>query len=88
LNAAISLFDQTFRVTLVLALPIIAVVGCTGVLVGLVQTLVQVQDQNVAFGPKVLALAALLAVAGIAGFDLLDSLLQTAVQSLPALARG
>ena len=88
MNAALALFDQAFRVTLLLALPIIGVVGAVGVVMGLLQTIVQIQDQNVAFGPKVAALAVLLSVGGMAGLRLLELLLQSVVQLLPLLARG
>lgn len=88
MNAAITLFDQAFRVTLMLTIPVIAVVGCAGICMGLLQTLVQVQDQNVSFGPKIAALALLTSLAGMTALTLLQSLFQSVVNMLPLLARS
>ena len=81
-------FDQAFRVALLLALPIILTVGGVGIVMGLLQTVVQIQDQNVSFAPKVLALALLIATAGTTALAALQALLQTVTQVLPTLGRG
>ncbi|MDQ6781432.1 MAG: flagellar biosynthetic protein FliQ [Candidatus Eremiobacteraeota bacterium] len=85
MNVAIELLQQSFAATLVLVLPMLALVGGAGVLVGVLQTLFQVQDQNVAFIPKVVLLAGLLWVAGPMALASLVLLLQTAARAFPAV---
>ena len=83
-----ALFDQAFRVTLLLSLPVILMVGGIGIAMGLLQTILQIQDQNVSFAPKILALSLLIAVAGMTGLEALQTLLQTVMQLAPVLARA
>jgi len=83
----LALFVEALRTAAVLALPIVTVVALIGVLVGVAQTLVQVQDQNVAFAPKLAAVAALAAAAGPAAFAMLEALLVQAVATAARIAR-
>jgi flagellar biosynthesis protein FliQ len=81
------LYAQTLEATIAVALPIVVVVGSVGVLTSLVQTLVGIQDQNLSFGPKLAAVAAMLAVGTAPALTMLVRLLETAIAALPHLAR-
>jgi len=79
--AAVHMLSQALETALVLCLPIVAAVAATGVVVGVAQTIVQVQDQNVAFLPKLIVVALVLAIAGAAGLALLIRLFNAVVAS-------
>ena len=85
-NTAIALFTEALKVAAIIALPVVCGVAALGVIIGLVQTIVQVQDQNVAFAPKLAAVAGIAAIFGPAALGLLGRLLQTAVEAMPRLA--
>ena len=85
-SAVLQLAEQSLRTALVLSMPLILGVGLVGVLMGLLQTIVQVQDQNVSFAPKFLAIVVLLAIGGPIGLAILQSLLLQVMLLLPALA--
>jgi len=70
-----------------LALPVVGSVAAVGILMGVAQTLFQIQDQNVAFAPKLATVAGLAAAAGPAAFGLLVSLLVRTIELLPHIAR-
>ena len=57
---AIDLCRSTLMAAVVIAAPLLLVGMAAGLLVGLLQALTQVQDQTVAFVPKILAMAAVL----------------------------
>ena len=78
---------QALRTAALIALPLVIVVALVGVIIGILQTLVQVQDQNVAFAPKLGTIALLVSFAGPAAFALLETLLAQAIQALPEIAR-
>ncbi|HEY7993522.1 MAG: flagellar biosynthetic protein FliQ [Candidatus Eremiobacterales bacterium] len=86
-NIAISLMTQALRTAALIAMPAVIAVALVGVIVGILQTLVQVQDQNVAFAPKLGTIALLVSFAGPAAFALLETLLVGAIQALPEIAR-
>jgi type III secretory pathway component EscS len=89
LHAATHLMVTAMHVVLLLALPIVAAVAATGVVVGMIQTIFQVQDQNVSFLPKLLVVATLVTIAGVPALALLEALFATAVmESLHLLGRG
>jgi flagellar biosynthesis protein FliQ len=85
-DVAYSLYIQTMQTSLTLAIPVVAVIGCVGVIVSLAQTIVGIQDQNISFGPKIVALAAMIAFWGSAAFVLLARLLLAVIAALPRLA--
>jgi flagellar biosynthesis protein FliQ len=85
-DVAYSLYIQTMQTSLTLAIPVVAVIGCVGVIVSLAQTIVGIQDQNISFGPKIVALAAMIAFGGSAAFVLLARLLLAVIAALPRLA--
>jgi flagellar biosynthesis protein FliQ len=85
-DVANSLYIQTMQTALALAIPVVIVVGCVGVVVSLAQTIVGIQDQNLSFGPKIVALAVILAAGASSAVTLLDHLLLAAIAALPHLA--
>ena len=86
-SIAISLMTQALRTAALIAMPAVIVIALVGVGIGILQTLVQVQDQNVAFAPKLGTIALLVSIAGPAAFALLEALLAQAIQALPEIAR-
>lgn len=58
--AAIDLCRATLLAAVVIAAPLLLVGMAAGLLVGLLQALTQIQDQTVAFVPKILAMAGVL----------------------------
>ncbi|MGC8488753.1 MAG: flagellar biosynthetic protein FliQ [Clostridia bacterium] len=63
-TAADALLHSALLISALLALPILLVALVVGVAIGFVQALTQVQEMTLTFLPKLLAIAALLAVAG------------------------
>lgn len=61
-SAAIDLCRATLMAAVVIAAPMLLVGMAAGLLVGLMQALTQIQDQTVAFVPKILAMAGVLIV--------------------------
>lgn len=59
-TTAIDLCRTTLIAAVVIAAPLLLVGMAAGLIVGLLQALTQVQDQTVAFVPKILAMAAVL----------------------------
>ena len=57
---AVDLCRETLISAVIIAAPVLLVGMAAGLLVGLMQALTQVQDQTVAFVPKILAMAAVL----------------------------
>lgn len=86
-SAALGLFTTALRDAVVLALPVVIVVAAIGVLMGVLQTIVQLNDQNVAFAPKLIAVAIAAAIGGGPALALLASLFEQVVGALPAIAR-
>jgi flagellar biosynthetic protein FliQ len=83
-----SLFVNAMQVAALIAMPAVALVACVGIAVGIVQTVVQIQDQNVSFFPKLAAIAAAAAVLGPAALAVLVDLFDVVARALPALARA
>ncbi|HEY7981282.1 MAG TPA: flagellar biosynthetic protein FliQ [Candidatus Eremiobacteraceae bacterium] len=83
-----SLFVNAMQVAALIAMPAVALVACVGIAVGIVQTVVQIQDQNVSFFPKLVAIAAAAAVLGPAALAVLVDLFDVVARALPALARA
>jgi len=59
---AIDLCRSTLITAVIIGAPILIVGMAAGLLVGLIQALTQIQDQTVAFVPKILAMAGVLVV--------------------------
>jgi flagellar biosynthetic protein FliQ len=83
-----SLFVNAMQVAAMIAMPAVALVACVGIAVGIVQTVVQIQDQNVSFFPKLAAIGAAAAVLGPAALAVLVDLFEIVARALPALARA
>jgi flagellar biosynthesis protein FliQ len=79
---------EALRSTAIIALPAVLVVAVVGVAVGIAQAVIQVQDQNVAFAPKLAAVAVLAWCVGPLAFDIIRALLVTSIEALPALAHA
>lgn len=86
-SLVLTLVTAALQVAVLIALPVVIAVAAVGVAIGLLQTIAQVQDQNVAFAPKLVSIALLAWFAGPAAFGLVRTLLVTAIASLPAFAR-
>jgi len=86
-RAAADLFHAALADVVVLTLPLVSAIAGIGVLVGIIQTIAQVQDQNVAFAPKLAGAAAIVAGAGPVALGLLVSLLTSAIGSLASVGR-
>lgn len=83
----LGLYELALGTAMILVLPAIGVIAAIGIIVGLAQALVGIQDQNLSFGPKIGAVALLAAVCGLQALSVIASLLQTAVNVLPRLTR-
>jgi type III secretory pathway component EscS len=68
-----------------LTVPIVGAVAIVGVVTGAIQTVVQVQDQNISFLPKLLVVALLVSVAGVAALAMLIRLFEIGAASVPRL---
>ncbi|MCP4890452.1 MAG: flagellar biosynthetic protein FliQ [Rubripirellula sp.] len=61
-SMAVDLCRTTLMAAVVIAAPMLLIGMLAGLLVGLMQALTQIQDQTVAFVPKILAMAGVLIV--------------------------
>lgn len=61
-STAVDLCRATLMAAVVVAAPMLLVGMAAGLLIGLMQALTQIQDQTVAFVPKILAMAGVLIV--------------------------
>ena len=61
-STAVDLCRATLMAAVVIAAPMLLVGMAAGLLVGLMQALTQIQDQTVAFVPKILAMAGILII--------------------------
>lgn len=85
-QTALTLFTAALKDAALLSLPVVGAIAAIGVVVGMLQTIAQVQDQNVAFAPKLAAVALMVAASGPAAMELLRGLLVMTVAALPRLA--
>jgi flagellar biosynthesis protein FliQ len=85
--AAQALFAAAMKTAALIALPAVAMVAAIGVAVGIVQTIIQVQDQNVSFLPKLFAVGVMAAAFGGLALAALAALFQEIARALPAMAR-
>jgi flagellar biosynthesis protein FliQ len=87
-SIAISLMTESLNTAALIALPVVITVALVGVAIGVLQTVVQAQDQNVAFAPKLMAVALIVSFAGPSALDIVRALFITAIRMLPELARS
>ena len=86
MDLAMQLYGLALQTAMVLALPVVAAVACVGIVVSLVQTVLGIQDQNISFGPKIIAVAVMVGIGGLPGMAMLARLLLVAIASLPRIA--
>jgi flagellar biosynthetic protein FliQ len=63
-DVVVSLATQAMSLALKLSLPLLGVGLAVGVLISIIQAVTQIQEQTLAFIPKVLAMAVVLVVGG------------------------
>jgi flagellar biosynthetic protein FliQ len=63
-DVVVSLATQALSLALKLSLPLLGVGLIVGVIISIIQAVTQVQEQTLSFIPKVLAMAAVLVIAG------------------------
>ncbi len=59
---AVNLVQQAMLTSLIVAAPLLLAGMAVGLLIGLAQALTQIQDQTVAFVPKIVAMAAVMVI--------------------------
>lgn len=70
-----------------LAFPVVGLIGAIGIVVGIVQAITGISDQNLSFGPKIMAVAGACAWGGPMAFSVMVTLLRSVMHALPQLAR-
>ncbi|MCW3023022.1 MAG: fliQ [Conexibacter sp.] len=63
-DVVVSLATQAMSLALKISLPLLGVGLLVGVLISIIQAVTQIQEQTLAFIPKVLAMAAVLVIGG------------------------
>ena len=63
-DKVVSLIVDMMGVTMKIALPMLAVALVVGLLISILQAVTQIQEQTLSFIPKILALVAVIAIAG------------------------
>ena len=84
-GAAFQLYVLAMEVTLALVLPLVCTIALTGVVISLLQTAFGIQDQNIAFAPKIAVIALLIATVGENALGALVHLLTAVFAGLPRL---
>lgn len=76
---------RALEITLMLAAPLLLVALATGLLVGVFQAATQINEMTLSFIPKLLAIAAAIAVAGPWMIRLIVDYTRELIQSIPSL---
>jgi flagellar biosynthesis protein FliQ len=76
---------RALEITLMLAAPLLLVALVTGLLVGVFQAATQINEMTLSFIPKLLAMAAAIAIAGPWMMKLITDYTRTLFQSIPGL---
>lgn len=82
------LLRETLAIAALLCFPVLAVATLIGTLVAVAQAATQVQEQTIALLPKMIAVAAFIAVFGGFGLQLCGALFADALSAIPALVHG
>ncbi len=77
--------QQALEVTLLLSAPLLGAVLVTGLVVSVVQAATQINEQTLSFIPKLLALAAVVVVAGPWMLALITDFMQRLYSGIPQL---
>jgi flagellar biosynthesis protein FliQ len=83
-----TLLRDALLVTAFLTLPVLGVATLVGAVVAVLQAATQIQEQTLTLLPKVLAVAAMVAVFGKFGLFLCAQLFAEALAQIPLLVRG
>ncbi len=84
-HTAAQLMAHALETALLISVPLVGAIAVTGVFTGAIQTIVQVQDQNIAFLPKLLVVALLVTIAGAPALMLLVRLFSLVAAGIPRL---
>jgi flagellar biosynthesis protein FliQ len=84
-DQVVSLVVDAMAVSLKLALPVLLVALVVGLAVSIFQAVTQIQEQTLTFIPKVVAMAAVVVVAGPWMLGQIVSYTQNLYQSIPSL---
>ena len=76
---------RALEITLMLAAPLLLVALVTGLLVGVFQAATQINEMTLSFIPKLLAIAAAIAIAGPWMIRLIVDYTRELIQSIPGL---
>jgi len=76
---------RALEITLMLAAPLLLVALVTGLLVGVFQAATQINEMTLSFIPKLLAIAAAIAIAGPWMIKLIVDYTRELIQSIPSL---
>ena len=82
-DVVVSLATQAMSLALKLSLPLLGVGLLVGVVISIIQAVTQIQEQTLAFIPKVLAMAAVLVIGGPWMLNQLMSYTAELWQSIP-----
>ena len=87
-DTVISLSTQALALTLKLALPLLLVGLVIGLAVSVFQAVTQIQEQTLAFIPKIIAIAAVLVILGPWMLGQILTYTSNLYESIPALVGG
>ena len=88
MNALAGIVRESLIVVAVLCFPVLIVATLVGTLVAVVQAATQVQEQTLTLLPKMLAVAAMIALFGAFAMGLCGTLFNDAIRELPLIVRG
>jgi flagellar biosynthetic protein FliQ len=83
----VDLYLFALEIAALVVLPVVGLVATVGIIVGLAQSITGISDQNLSFGPKIIAVAVLAVFGGATALALLQMLALEAIHALPYLAR-
>jgi flagellar biosynthesis protein FliQ len=84
-DEVLSIGTHALRVLIVLSAPLLLVALAVGLLVGVFQAATQINEMTLSFIPKLLAIAATLAIAGPWMLNILVSYTRELIVSIPSL---
>jgi len=87
-DALAGIIRESLIVTAILCFPVLAVATLVGTAVAVLQAATQIQEQTLALLPKMVAVAATIALFGTFGLELCAGLFVRSVAALPAIVGG
>ena len=88
MDALSGIIRESLIVTAILCFPVLAVATLVGTAVAVLQAATQIQEQTLALLPKMLAVAATIALFGTFALNLCAGLFVRSVAALPAIVGG